>query len=61
MAARSTTTTTTAMNDLFEHGCIFDAGGRDSRQCPRNMLRQPGIAQLDMGIFKNFKLTERFS
>lgn len=27
----------------------------------RNSLRQPGIAQLDMGIFKNFKLSERFS
>ena len=27
----------------------------------RNFLRQPGISQLDMGIFKNFKLTERFS
>jgi hypothetical protein len=27
----------------------------------RNVLRQPGIAQLDMGLFKNFQLTERFS
>ena len=24
-------------------------------------LRQPGIAQLDMGIFKDFKLSERFT
>jgi hypothetical protein len=34
-------------------GTVGDAG--------RNSLRQPGIAQLDMGIFKSFKLTERFS
>jgi len=27
----------------------------------RNSLRQPGISQLDMGIFKRFKFTERFS
>jgi outer membrane receptor protein involved in Fe transport len=27
----------------------------------RNSLRQPGIAQLDMGLFKNFKFGERFS
>ncbi len=27
----------------------------------RNILRQPGIAQLDMGVFKNFQVTERFS
>ncbi len=27
----------------------------------RNGLRQPGISQLDMSIFKNFKLTERFT
>jgi len=27
----------------------------------RNSVRQPGISQLDLGIFKNFKLHERFS
>jgi hypothetical protein len=27
----------------------------------RNSVRQPGISQLDIGIFKNFQLTERFS
>ena len=27
----------------------------------RNRLRQPGIAQLDMGIFKNFKFSEQYS
>jgi hypothetical protein len=27
----------------------------------RNRLRQPGIAQLDMGIFKSFKFSERYS
>jgi outer membrane receptor protein involved in Fe transport len=27
----------------------------------RNMLRQPGISQLDMGIFKKFAITERFA
>jgi hypothetical protein len=27
----------------------------------RNFLRQPGISQLDMGIFKSFKFGERFS
>jgi hypothetical protein len=27
----------------------------------RNGLRQPGISQLDMSIFKNFKLTERLT
>jgi outer membrane receptor protein involved in Fe transport len=27
----------------------------------RNMLRQPGISQLDMGIFKGFKVSERFT
>ena len=27
----------------------------------RNSLRQPGISQLDMGIYKNFKLNERFA
>ncbi|MGC2193978.1 MAG: TonB-dependent receptor [Terriglobales bacterium] len=27
----------------------------------RNQVRQPGISQLDMGIFKDFKMTERFS
>jgi len=27
----------------------------------RNSVRQPGIAQMDVGIFKNFKLTERFA
>jgi hypothetical protein len=27
----------------------------------RNSLRQPGIAQLDLGLFKNFQLTDRFS
>ena len=25
------------------------------------MLRQPGIAQLDMSIFKNFKFGERYT
>jgi hypothetical protein len=27
----------------------------------RNSVRQPGISQLDMGLFKTFKLSERFS
>jgi Carboxypeptidase regulatory-like domain/TonB-dependent Receptor Plug Domain/TonB dependent receptor len=27
----------------------------------RNVARQPGISQLDMGIFKNFKINERFT
>lgn len=27
----------------------------------RNMLRQPGIAQLDMGLFKSFKFSERYT
>ncbi len=27
----------------------------------RNLLREPGVAQLDMGIFKNFKVSEHFS
>ncbi len=27
----------------------------------RNVVREPNIAQLDMGIFKNFKFNERFS
>jgi hypothetical protein len=27
----------------------------------RNMLRQPGISQLDMSIFKNFKFQERYT
>jgi Carboxypeptidase regulatory-like domain/TonB dependent receptor/TonB-dependent Receptor Plug Domain len=27
----------------------------------RNVVREPSIAQLDMGLFKNFQLTERFS
>ena len=27
----------------------------------RNFLRQPGISQLDMGVFKSFKFGERFS
>jgi hypothetical protein len=27
----------------------------------RNSLRQPGISQLDMGLFKVFKLSERFN
>jgi len=27
----------------------------------RNQVRQPGISQLDLGIFKNFKVTERFT
>jgi len=27
----------------------------------RNSVRQPGIAQLDMGIFKSFKFSERYS
>jgi outer membrane receptor protein involved in Fe transport len=27
----------------------------------RNVVRQPGISQLDLGIFKNFKVSERFS
>jgi hypothetical protein len=27
----------------------------------RNIVREPGITQLDMGIFKNFKFNERFS
>jgi hypothetical protein len=27
----------------------------------RNRLRQPGISQLDMSVFKNFKLNERFN
>jgi hypothetical protein len=27
----------------------------------RNSLRQPGIAQLDMGLFKSFKFNERFT
>jgi Carboxypeptidase regulatory-like domain/TonB dependent receptor-like, beta-barrel/TonB-dependent Receptor Plug Domain len=34
-------------------GTVGDSG--------RNSVRQPGISQLDMGIFKNFKITERFS
>jgi hypothetical protein len=27
----------------------------------RNSVRQPGISQLDMGIFKSFKFRERYS
>ena len=27
----------------------------------RNSVRQPGISQLDMGIFKKFKFSERFA
>jgi hypothetical protein len=27
----------------------------------RNVVRQPGISQLDLGIFKNFKVNERFA
>jgi hypothetical protein len=27
----------------------------------RNVARQPGISQLDLGIFKNFKVSERFA
>jgi hypothetical protein len=34
-------------------GTVGDSG--------RNSVRQPGISQLDMGIFKNFKISERFS
>jgi hypothetical protein len=34
-------------------GCLGNIG--------RNFLRQPGISQLDMGLFKNFKLTDRYS
>jgi hypothetical protein len=34
-------------------GCVGNAG--------RNSLRQPGIAQLDMGIFKAFKFKENYA
>jgi hypothetical protein len=34
-------------------GCLGNAG--------RNSVRQPGISQLDMGLFKAFKFSERYS
>jgi hypothetical protein len=55
-------------NHYQEHGkttyfntAAFSAPAPGEVGNARNVLRQPGIAQLDMGIFKNFQLTERFS
>ena len=33
----------------------------DPRQHRTEVLRQPGISQLDIGIFKKFKISERYS
>jgi len=55
-------------NHYLDHGkttyfntAAFSAPAAGQIGNGRNVLRQPGIAQLDMGLFKNFQLTERFS
>ncbi len=57
----TTTTWTTARTAYFNTAAFSAPAAGADRKCRRNVLRQPGIAQLDMGIFKNFQLTERFS
>jgi outer membrane receptor protein involved in Fe transport len=47
--------------DAYFNTAAFSAPAPGEIGNARNVLRQPGIAQLDMGIFKNFQLTERFS
>src|ERR1051325_2878865 len=39
----------------------FSAPGPGQVGNARNVVREPGIAQMDMGIFKSFKLGERFT
>jgi Carboxypeptidase regulatory-like domain/TonB dependent receptor-like, beta-barrel/TonB-dependent Receptor Plug Domain len=39
----------------------FSAPARGQVGNARNVVREPGIAQLDLGVFKNFQLNERFS
>ena len=39
----------------------FSAPERGQVGNARNIVREPGISQLDMGIFKTFKFSERFS
>lgn len=41
---------------LFNDGCTFPAG-----MTRRNAFRQPGYWNMNFGIYKNFKLTERFN
>jgi outer membrane receptor protein involved in Fe transport len=55
-------------NHYLDHGkttyfntAAFSAPANGQVGNGRNVVRQPGISQLDMGIFKNFQLTERFS
>jgi hypothetical protein len=55
-------------NHYLEHGkttyfdtTAFSAPAAGQIGNGRNVVRQPGITQLDMGVFKNFQLTERFS
>jgi len=55
-------------NHYLEHGkttyfntAAFSAPAAGEIGNGRNVVRQPGITQLDMGVFKNFQLTERFS
>jgi hypothetical protein len=47
--------------DAYFNTAAFSAPAPGEIGNARNVLRQPGIAQLDMGLFKNFQLTERFS
>jgi outer membrane receptor protein involved in Fe transport len=49
-------------SEFFFNTSAFSPPGNGSvGNITRNRLRQPGIAQLDMGLFKSFKFNERFS
>jgi hypothetical protein len=49
------------VNQFFNTAAFSGPDSGSIGNAHRNMLRQPGIAQLDMGIFKGFKLNERFT
>jgi outer membrane receptor protein involved in Fe transport len=49
------------VNQFFNTGAFSRPADGTIGSATRNMLRQPGISQLDMGIFKAFKINERLT
>jgi hypothetical protein len=50
-----------AADDFFNINAFSSPANGTLGNITRNRVRQPGIAQLDMGLFKSFKFNERFS
>ena len=48
-------------NQFFNTSAFSPPAAGTIGNTTRNSVRQPGIAQLDMGIFKSFKFSERYS